>query len=219
MTKEEILRHVDHTLLKQEATWEDVHRVCEEAIAVNAASVCIAPVFVKKAAEFCQGRVAVCTVIGFPNGYHTTETKVFEAQEAVSHGADEIDMVINIGWVKAGRYEAILNEINAVKEACAGKILKVIVETCLLTEEEKVHLCKLVGRSKADYIKTSTGFAGGGATEQDIALFAKHVEDGAKIKASGGIRTFEDAQKYILLGADRIGSSGLAGQYLQEKQN
>lgn len=209
MQRQEILSHVDHTLLKQQATWQEIEKTCREALENHTASVCIPPAFVKQAADFLQGRVPVCTVIGFPNGYQTTVVKVFETKDAVANGADEIDMVIHIGMVKEGRLEDVLEEINQVKDACGGRILKVIVETCMLTEEEKKALCRVVSQSKADYIKTSTGFGGGGATAADVALFAAHVSEGTKIKAAGGIRSVADAEEFLALGADRLGSSSL----------
>lgn len=209
MEKQEILRHVDHTLLKQAATWEQVRETCREGLEGRTASVCIPPAYVAQASEYLQGRLPVCTVIGFPNGYQTTETKAFEAAQAVKDGADEIDMVIRVGWAKEGRWEDILAEIDRVKDACGGKLLKVIVETCLLSEEEKIALCGVVNRSRAEFIKTSTGFAGGGAMLEDIRLFRKHMAEGKKIKAAGGIRSIEDAAAFLEAGADRLGSSSL----------
>lgn len=209
MEKQEILRFVDHTLLKQTATWEEIREICREGLENGTASVCIPPAFVAQASEYLQGRLPVCTVIGFPNGYQTTAAKAFEAAEAVKNGADEIDMVIHVGWAKEGRFQDILTEIDCVKEACGGKLLKVIIETCLLTEAEKIALCGVVGRSKAEFIKTSTGFAGGGATLEDIRLFRKHLPAGKKIKAAGGIRSVEDAEAFLAAGADRLGSSSL----------
>ena len=206
---EEILKKVDHTLLKQTATMKDIEKICDDAIANNTASVCIPPVYVKQAKEYVKGKMKICTVIGFPNGYNTTSTKVFETAQAVKDGADEIDMVINIGKVKENNYEYISNEINKIKEACNGKLLKVIIETCLLTEDEKIKLCEVVSNSKADYIKTSTGFSTAGATLEDIILFKNHVKNGKKIKAAGGIKDFQDAQKFIEAGADRLGTSRL----------
>ena len=206
---EEILKKVDHTLLKQIATMKDIEKICDDAIANNTASVCIPPVYVKQAKEYVKGKMKICTVIGFPNGYNTTSTKVFETAQAVKDGADEIDMVINIGKVKENNYEYISNEINKIKEACNGKLLKVIIETCLLTEDEKIKLCEVVSNSKADYIKTSTGFSTAGATLEDIILFKNHVKNGKKIKAAGGIKDFQDAQKFIEAGADRLGTSRL----------
>ena len=204
-----ILSHVDHTDLKQTATWENIRALCEDGLRYHTASVCIPPVYVARAAEYLGGRLPVCTVIGFPNGYGTTAAKVFETADAVKNGADEIDMVINIGWLRAREYEAVLREIRAVRAACPGKILKVIVETCLLTEQEKIRMCGIVGDSGADYIKTSTGFSSGGATPEDIALFAGHRPAHLKIKAAGGIRSFADAERYLSLGADRLGTSAL----------
>lgn len=206
---EEILKKVDHTLLKQIATMKDIEKICDDAIANNTASVCIPPVYVKQAKEYVKGKMKICTVIGFPNGYNTTSTKVFETAQAVKDGADEIDMVINIGKVKENNYEYISNEINKIKEACNGKLLKVIIETCLLTEDEKIKLCEVVSNSKADYIKTSTGFSTAGATLEDIILFKNHIKNGKKIKAAGGIKDFQDARKFIEAGADRLGTSRL----------
>lgn len=206
---EEILKKVDHTLLKQTATMKDIEKICDDAIANNTASVCIPPVYVKQAKDYVKGKMKICTVIGFPNGYNTTSTKVFETAQAIKDGADEIDMVINIGKVKENNYEYILNEINEIKEACKGKLLKVIIETCLLTEDEEIKLCEVVSNSKADYIKTSTGFSTAGATLEDIILFKNHVKNGKKIKAAGGIKDFQDAQKFIEAGADRLGTSRL----------
>lgn len=199
---EEILKKVDHTLLKQIATMKDIEKICDDAIANNTASVCIPPVYVKQAKDYVKGKMKICTVIGFPNGYNTTSTKVFETAQAVKDGADEIDMVINIGKVKENNYEYISNEINKIKEECNGKLLKVIIETCLLTEDEKIKLCEVVSNSKADYIKTSTGFSTAGATLEDIILFKNHIKNGKKIKAAGGIKDFQDAQKFIEAGAD-----------------
>ncbi len=209
MEKQEILRFVDHTLLKQTATWEEIREICREGLENGTASVCIPPAFVAQASEYLQGRLPVCTVIGFPNGYQTTGTKAFEAAEAVKNGADEIDMVIHVGWAKESRFQDILTEIDCVKEACGGKLLKVIIETCLLTEAEKISLCDVVGRSKAEFIKTSTGFAGGGATMEDIRLFREHLPKDKRIKAAGGIRSVEDAEAFLAAGADRLGSSSL----------
>jgi deoxyribose-phosphate aldolase len=206
---EEILKKVDHTLLKQIATMKDIEKICDDAIANNTASVCIPPVYVKQAKDYVKGKMKICTVIGFPNGYNTTSTKVFETAQAVKDGADEIDMVINIGKVKENNYEYISNEINKIKEECNGKLLKVIIETCLLTEDEKIKLCEVVSNSKADYIKTSTGFSTAGATLEDIILFKNHIKNGKKIKAAGGIKDFQDAQKFIEAGADRLGTSRL----------
>lgn len=208
MTKEEILAKVDHTLLSQSATWNDIKQIIDDGIKYSTASVCIPPSFVKKASEYANGRVKICTVIGFPNGYNTTKTKCFETEDAVKNGANEIDMVINIGLLKDKKYEAILDEINEIKKSCLGKTLKVIIETCLLTEEEKIKMCETVNSSNADFIKTSTGFASGGATFDDIKLMSEHIK-GKKIKAAGGIKSFDDAEKFINLGADRLGTSRL----------
>lgn len=205
----DILSHVDHTNLKQTATWEDIRALCDDALTYHTASVCIPPVYVAQAADYLGGRLPVCTVIGFPNGYATTATKVFETADAVKNGADEIDMVIDIGLLRARRYEDVLREIRAVRSACEGKILKVIIETCLLTEQEKIRMCGIVGDSGADYIKTSTGFSTVGATPEDIALFAKYCPAHLKIKAAGGIRSFADAERFLSLGADRLGTSAL----------
>ncbi len=203
----EILRHVDHTLLSQTATWEEIRKLCDEAIEYQTASVCIPPSYVQRAKEYVGSRMAVCTVIGFPNGYHTTAVKAAETADAVKNGADEVDMVIDLGWVKDGLYDLAEEEIRAVKKAADGRILKVIIETCFLTEEEKIRLCGTVTRAGADYIKTSTGFGGAGATFDDIRLFAEHVGSGVKIKAAGGISTLEDAERFLELGADRLGTS------------
>ncbi len=208
MELEEILHHVDHTLLKQDATWEQIRELCDDAVRYETASVCIPPSYVKQAGEYlADAPVAVCTVIGFPNGYNTTAVKVFETKDAVENGADEIDMVINIGWVKDKKYEDLLQEIRAVKEACGGRTLKVIIETCLLTDEEKIRLCEIVTEAGADFIKTSTGFSTGGATFEDVKLFAEHVGDGVQIKAAGGISSLEDAEQFLSLGASRLGTS------------
>lgn len=207
MEWKEILSHVDHTLLKPEATWEDIRQVVEEGIHYGCASVCIPPAYVQRAAEYAAGRVAICTVIGFPNGYDTTAAKCFMATDAVENGAEEVDMVINLGWVKDQKWDDLLAEIKAVKAACKGKLLKVIIECCFLTDEEKIKLCEIVTASGADYIKTSTGFGGGGATREDVALFAKHVGPNVKIKAAGGIANLQDAEDFINLGASRLGTS------------
>lgn len=198
---------VDHTLLAQEATWEEVKQLCREAMEYQTASVCIPPSYVKQAAEYLKGQIPVCTVIGFPNGYQTTAVKGYEARDAVRNGADEIDMVINIGWVKDRKYEQLEDEIRTIKFACEDKILKVIIETCLLTEEEKIEMCRVVTAAGADYIKTSTGFSARGATFDDVALFARHVGPQVKIKAAGGIASLEDAQHFLELGASRLGTS------------
>ena len=207
MDLKDILSKVDHTLLAQTATWEEIRAVCDDGIRYGCASVCIPPAYVKQAAEYAAGRIPICTVIGFPNGYSTTKVKCLEAADAVENGAVEIDMVINVGWVKDRRWDDLLEEIRAVKDACGGKLLKVIVEPCFLTEEEKVRMCEIVSDSGADYIKTSTGFGGGGATREDVALFAKHVGPGVKIKAAGGIAGLQDAQDFLTLGASRLGTS------------
>ena len=204
---QDILSRVDHTLLAQGATWKEIKAICDDGIKYGCASVCIPASYVKQAAEYVAGRIAVCTVIGFPNGYDTTAAKCFEASDAVDNGASEIDMVINIGWVKDGLYDKVLSEIRDVKGHCRGKLLKVIIETCLLTDAEKVELCRVVSESGADYIKTSTGFGGGGATREDVALFKKHVAPHVKIKAAGGIADLNDAKDFIALGADRLGTS------------
>ena len=209
MDKREILKRLDHTLLKQTATWEQIKKICDDGMEYQTASVCIPPCFVKRAKEYVKDKVAVCTVIGFPNGNMTTASKVFETKDAVQNGADEIDMVINIGDVKAGDYDKVLEEIKAIKEACQGRLLKVIIETCLLSEDEKVRMCQVVTESGADYIKTSTGFSTGGATFEDVALMRKHVGTHVKVKAAGGISSVEDGEKFIKLGADRLGTSRL----------
>lgn len=209
INKNEILSKVDHTFLKQTATWNDIKELCDDAIRYNTASVCIPPSFVKKAKEYVNEKMKVCTVIGFPNGYNTTDVKVFETSNAIQNGADEIDMVINIGMLKEKEYDAILNEINEIKKACGDKILKVIIETCLLTEEEKIKMCDIVSNSNADFIKTSTGFSTAGATIEDIKLFKKHIKNDKKIKAAGGISSFEDAERFIEEGASRLGTSRL----------
>ena len=209
MNREELLGRVDHTVLSQTATWEDIRTLCDDAVACQTASVCIPPSYVKRAKEYLGDRMAVCTDIGFPNGYNTTAVKVFETEEAIREGADEIDMVVNLGDVRMGEFEKVTDEIRALKKACGDKVLKVIVETCLLTEEEKVALCRAVTEAGADYIKTSTGFSTAGATFADVELFAAHVGPGVKIKAAGGIGSFEDAEKFVSLGADRLGTSRL----------
>lgn len=209
MTKEEILSKVDHTLLKQGSTWEQIKKILDEGMEAHTASACIPPYYVKRAKEYVGDRLPICTVIGFPNGNMTTATKVFETKDAVASGADEIDMVINIGMVKEGDYKSVLEEINAIKKACDGKLLKVIIETCLLTEDEKIKMCQVVTESDADFIKTSTGFSEGGATFDDIALMKAHVGKELKIKAAGGIGSVADAERFIELGADRLGTSRL----------
>ena len=210
MNKQDIMSRVDHTILTTTATWEQVKKICDEGMKYGAASVCIPPRYVKKAAQYVGSKLKICTVIGFPNGYNMPEVKVFETEDAVRSGADEIDMVINLGLVKAGDWEGVLEEIKAVKASCAGRILKVIVETCQLTQEEKIAACRVVSMSGADFIKTSTGFSTAGAAVEDIRLFKAHVSPDVRIKAAGGIRTFEQAQAMIDAGADRIGASALA---------
>ena len=207
MTYRDILKKVDHTLLKQRSTWEQIREVCDDGLKYRCASVCIPASYVRRAAEHVGNALKICTVIGFPNGYSTTAVKVFETEDAIRNGADEIDMVINIGWVKDRRWEDLLTEIKAVKASCQGRILKVIVEACLLTEEEKIKMCEIVTASGAEYIKTSTGFSTGGATREDVALFARHIGSGVKIKAAGGISTLQDAEDFLALGADRLGTS------------
>lgn len=207
MNINEILSKVDHTLLAQTSTWEQIKQTCDDAVKYKAASACIPPSFVKRAKEHVGENLAICTVIGFPNGYMTTPVKVFETKVALEDGADEIDMVINIGDLKDGNHEAVLSEISQIKAACGEKILKVIIETCLLTEEEMIVMCDLVTRAKADYIKTSTGFSTSGAKREDIILFRKHLGENVKIKAAGGISSLEDAEEFIALGADRLGTS------------
>lgn len=209
MEKKDILGRVDHTLLKQTATWEQIETLCREGMEHATASVCIPPCYVKRAKEYTGENLAICTVIGFPNGNMTTAAKVFETEDAVRNGADEIDMVINIGMVKEGLYEQVLEEIRQIKAACAGKCLKVIIETCLLTEDEKKEMCRVVTQSGADYIKTSTGFSTGGATREDVALLRKHSGPRVKVKAAGGIASLQDAEDFIVLGADRLGTSRL----------
>lgn len=207
MDVKEILKHVDHTLLLQPSTWEEIKQICDDAIKYQTASVCIPPCYVKQAADYMQGKIAVCTVIGFPNGNMTTAVKEFETKDAIANGASEIDMVINIGWLKDKKYDLLEGEIRTLKAACGERILKVIIETCFLTEEEKIKMCEIVTAAGADYIKTSTGFGGGGATFEDVKLFAEHVGPKVKIKAAGGISSLEDAEKFLSLGADRLGTS------------
>ena len=207
MELKEILARVDHTLLKQESTWEQIREICDDAVTYSCASVCIPASFVKKASEYLGGKVKVCTVIGFPNGYSTTAVKVFETEDAIRNGAAEIDMVVNIGWIKDRRWDDLKEEIRLIKTACNGRILKVIIETCLLTEEEKIEMCRVVTAAGADYIKTSTGFSTGGATREDVALFKKYVGADVKIKAAGGITSLQDAEDFVALGADRLGTS------------
>ena len=207
MNNKTILAAVDHTLLTQTATWAEIKQICDDGAAYGCASVCIPPSFVKQAADYLGDRLPVCTVIGFPNGYSTTAVKVFEARDAIANGAKELDVVINLGWVKDGRWDELLSEIRAVKEVCGPLALKVIVETCLLAEEEKVKLCRIVSNSGADYIKTSTGFSSAGATREDVALFKANVAPHVKIKAAGGISSLQDAADFLALGADRLGTS------------
>ena len=210
MNKQEILNKVDHTILAQTTKWEDIKKICDDGMEYNTASVCIPPSFVQEAKKYVGEKLAICTVIGFPNGYNTTNVKVYETLEAIEKGADEIDMVINIGCLKDKKYQEIENEIRAIKNVCGDKILKVIIETCLLTDEEKVKMCEIVDKSGADYIKTSTGFSSNGATFEDIKLFKENLKGSKlKIKAAGGVKSFEDAEKFIELGADRLGTSRL----------
>ena len=209
MTTEEILSKVDHTLLAQTATWEEIRGILDDAMKYHTASACIPPSYVKQAAEYVNGRLPICTVIGFPNGYSTTATKVFETKDAVANGASEIDMVLNIGFLKDRRYDEIEAEIRAIHEACEGRILKVIIETCLLTDEEKIKMCELVTKAGAEFIKTSTGFSKAGATFADVKLMKEHVGPVVKVKAAGGISSFDDAEKFISLGASRLGTSRL----------
>lgn len=209
MNKKDILKKVDHTLLKQQSKESDIKEICDDAIKYNTASICIPPSYVSFAKEYVKDKMKICTVIGFPNGYNTTKVKVYEAKDAIENGADEIDMVINIGKLKDKKYDEILNEINEIKEVCNNKILKVIIETCLLTEEEKIKMCEIVSKSNADYIKTSTGFSTGGATQEDIKLMNKYMTNNKLIKAAGGISSFEDAEEFINNGASRLGTSRL----------
>lgn len=209
MTNQEILKKVDHTLLKQASTWEQIKAVCDDAVRFNTASACIPPSFVSRAKKEYGDKLTVCTVIGFPNGYNTTAVKVFEARQAIADGADEIDMVVNMGWIQEGNYAAVLDEIKALREATKGKILKVIIETCFLSDEQKIKMCEVVTQSGADFIKTSTGFGGGGATREDIRLFGEHVGKNVKMKAAGGIKNLKDAEDFINLGCDRLGTSSI----------
>lgn len=215
--EKDICKFVDHTLLKQTATWEQIRALCDEAIEFGTASVCIPPCYVKQAHDYLAGRIPVCTVIGFPNGNNTTACKVFETREAIENGADEVDMVINIGMLKAGENDYVENEIRALKEAAGDKILKVIIETCLLTDEEKVTMCRLVTNAGADYIKTSTGFSTAGAAFEDIELFSKNIGPDVKMKAAGGISSLDDAEKFLALGASRLGTSRVV-KLLKEKK-
>ena len=207
MELKEILSKCDHTLLSQTATWEEIRAICDDGMKYGCASVCIPASYVQQAAEYVDGKLPICTVIGFPNGYATTNAKCFMAADAVANGADEVDMVINLGWVKDGKWEDLLDEICQIKDSCAGKLLKVIIECCFLTDEEKIKMCEIVTEAGADYIKTSTGFGGGGATREDVALFAKHIGSNVKIKAAGGIANLQDAEDFINLGASRLGTS------------
>lgn len=207
METKEILKHVDHTLLLQGSTWDEIKQICDDAMEYKTASVCIPPCYVRQAAEYMGEKVAVCTVIGFPNGNTTTAAKIFETKDALSNGASEIDMVINIGWLKDKKYDLIEEEIKSLKDVCGEKILKVIIETCFLTNDEKIKMCEIVTEAGADYIKTSTGFGGAGATFEDIELFSKHIEKGVKMKAAGGITSLNDAVRFLELGADRLGTS------------
>ena len=209
MDRLEILKYVDHTLLAQDATWEDIRQILDDAVAYGTASACIPAAYVRRAADYVDGRLPICTVIGFPNGYSTPQTKVYETRDAVANGASEIDMVIHVGALKDKRYDEIEEEIRRVHEACQGRILKVIIETCLLAKEEKIAMCGIVTRARAEYIKTSTGFSSGGATFADVELLKRHVGEGVKVKAAGGIRSFEDAERFLELGADRLGTSRL----------
>ena len=221
MEVKEVLARCDHTLLKQTAVWEDIRQLCDEGVEYGVASVCIPPCFVAEAAKYLGDRLPVCTVIGFPNGYNVSSVKFIEAAEAAGDGADELDMVANIGWIKAGAWEKVREEIDEVRRICGKRILKVIIETCLLTEQEKLEMCRVVSDSGADYIKTSTGFAGGGATREDVALIKANIAPHLKIKAAGGIASLEDAETFLALGADRLGASRLVklAKALKEEQN
>lgn len=209
MNRDEVLKHVDHTLLTQTATWEEIKEILDDGIKYSTASACIPAAYVKQSAEYVEGKLPICTVIGFPNGYSTTAVKVFETKDAIENGASEIDMVINIGMLKDKRYQDVEDEIRQIKETCGEKILKVIIETCLLTEDEKIKMCEIVTKAGADYIKTSTGFSTAGATFEDVDLMRKHVGENVKVKAAGGISSFDDAEEFIRLGADRLGTSRL----------
>lgn len=217
MERSELLHHVDHTLLRPDTTWAEIQQLCDEALAYHTASVCVPPAYVSRCANYLHGRVPICTVIGFPNGYNTTNAKAFEAAEAADNGADELDVVVNLGWVKEGQWGLVMSEIQTVKRACPGKTVKMIIEACLLSEEEKLRLCKTATLGKIDYIKTSTGFSSGGATAEDVALLAANVGPNVKIKASGGISTLEDAEQFLALGADRLGSSKLVRLVMEEQ--
>jgi len=207
MEIKDILKYVDHTLLKQESTWEQMKVICDDAIKFSTASVCVPPSFVKQCKEYCGEKMKICTVIGFPNGYNTTAVKVFETEDALRNGADEIDMVINIGWAKEKKFQLIKEEIEAIKKACGEKVLKVIIETCLLSEDEKKEMCKIVTEAGADFIKTSTGFSTAGATRDDIELFSENIGENVKMKAAGGIASLADAEDFLKLGAERLGTS------------
>lgn len=212
-----ILSHVDHTLLKPESTWEQIKTLCDEAMEFGCATVCIPPSFVKQAAAYVQGNLKICTVIGFPNGYNTTAAKIFETKDAVENGASEIDMVINNGMVKDRQWDDIAHEIAGIKAACLGRPLKVIIETCLLSDMEKIKLCQLAAKEEVAYVKTSTGFSTGGATREDVALLRENLPASVKVKASGGIRTLEDGQAYLDLGTDRLGASALVGEARKQR--
>ena len=209
MNTSDVLKIVDHTLLAQTATWAEIREILDDAMKFQTASACIPAAYVKQAAEYVEGKLPICTVIGFPNGYSTTATKVFETRDAIANGASEIDMVINIGFLKDGRYDEVEEEVRRIHEACEGKILKVIIETCLLTEEEKIKMCEIVTRAGAEFIKTSTGFSKAGATFEDVKLMKEHVGKGVRVKAAGGISSFADAEEFMRLGADRLGTSRL----------
>ncbi len=214
----EILKTVDHTLLTQTATWEEIQKILDEGIKYHTASACIPAAYVKQAAEYVKGKLPICTVIGFPNGYSATAVKVFETKDAIANGADEIDMVINLGWLKDRKYQEVEEEIRLVHEACGGKILKVIIETCLLTREEKIKMCEIVTKAGAEYIKTSTGFSSSGAVFEDVELMKKHIGKGVKVKAAGGIASLEDAERFLCLGADRLGTSRIV-KLIEGKEN
>ena len=217
MEIKDILKYVDHTLLKQEATWEQMKVICDDAIKFSTASVCVPPSFVKQCKDYCGDKMKICTVIGFPNGYNTTATKVFETEDALKNGADEIDMVINIGWAKEKKFDLIKEEISAIKKACGDKILKVIIETCLLSDDEKKEMCKIVTEAGADFIKTSTGFSTAGATREDIKLFSENIGENVKMKAAGGIASLTDAEDFLKLGATRLGTSRIVSIAKSEK--
>ena len=219
MEKKEILKYVDHTLLTQGASWEEIRQILDDAMKYETASACIPASYVKQAADYVEGKLPICTVIGFPNGYSTTAVKVFETKDAIANGASDIDMVINIGWLKDKKYEALEDEIRQIHEACGGRILKVIIETCLLTDDEKRRMCAVVAAAGADYIKTSTGFQAGGATFEDVALMREASPDTLKIKAAGGIASFADAERFLALGADRLGTSRLVKILKNEAQH